>query len=80
MCGKSAEFKKRMRLQALGQARDIEVVEAIYRVTQSLVILFFNQKVVVRVVDSFNVQLQMFRMQPRRLEDRVRAEQQSSMA
>lgn len=46
-----------MRLQDLGQSDRVEVVEAIDRIAKSFVVLFFDQKTIVSLVDSFEVQL-----------------------
>ena len=35
----------------------VEVIKAIDRVTKSLVVLFFNEEVVISIVNGFNVEL-----------------------
>ena len=57
MGSKSSELKKFVLLKPPSKANVIEVVEAIDRVTECLVVLFFNKEVVVSIIYSFNVQL-----------------------
>ena len=45
-------------LETLGKGNVVEVVEAIYRVTEGLVVLFLNKERVVRLVDSSDVELE----------------------
>jgi hypothetical protein len=57
MSSKSSELEKRKRRQPLCQADVVEIVEAVDRITKGLIVLLLNQKVVVFIIDSFNVQL-----------------------
>jgi len=41
----------------LGNVNIVKVVEAVDRVTKSLVVLFFNEEVVISIVNGFNVEL-----------------------
>ena len=41
----------------MGEADVVEIIEAVDRITQCLVVLFLNEQIVVRVVDGFNVEL-----------------------
>ena len=45
-------------LETLGKGDVVEVVEAIYRVAEGLVVLFLNKERVVRLVDSSDVELE----------------------
>ena len=53
----SLELEELVLLQPLREVDVIEVVEAVYRVSQGLEVLFFDQKIVIRIVDGRNVQL-----------------------
>ena len=53
----SPELEKFVLLQPLRQADVVEVVEAVDRVPQGLVILLFDEKVVVDIVHRLDVQL-----------------------
>lgn len=57
MSSKSAEFKKLVFFQAFSKADVVEVVEAVDRITECVVIFFLNQEVVVCIIDSFNIEL-----------------------
>ena len=50
-------------LETLGKGNVVEVVEAIYRVTEGLVVLFLNKERVVRLVDSSDVELEIYKHQ-----------------
>ena len=63
MSGKSAELEKFVMLETLGKGNVVEVVEAIYRVTEGLVVLFLNKERVVRLVDSSDVELEIYKHQ-----------------
>lgn len=54
---KSSELKKLVFLEAFGETDVVEVVEAVDGIAEGLVILFLNQEVIVRIVDSFDVEL-----------------------
>ena len=60
MSGKSAELEKFVMLKTLGKGDVVEVVEAIYRVTKGLVILFLDEERVVCLVDSSDVKLEIY--------------------
>ena len=53
----SPELEELVLLQPLRKVDVIEVVEAVDRVSQGLEVLFFDQKIVIRIVDGRNVQL-----------------------
>ena len=53
----SAELEKRVLLKLARQLQVVEVVEAVDRVPQRLVVLLLDQEVIVCVVDRFDVQL-----------------------
>lgn len=57
MGGKSSELEQCVVLKLLGKADIVEVVEAVDRVTQSVVVFFFDQQSVVRVIDRLDVEL-----------------------
>ena len=57
MSSKSAELEKFVMLKTLGKGDVVEVVEAIYRVTKGLVVLFLNQQIIISFVDSGDVEL-----------------------
>lgn len=46
-----------MSFQFLGQADGVEVVKAVNRISQCVVVLLLNEQLVVRIVDSFDVEL-----------------------
>ena len=54
---KPTELEQLMLLKVPGKLDVVEVVEAVDRITESLVVLFLNKQVVVRIVDSLDVQL-----------------------
>ena len=47
-------------LETLGKGNVVEVVEAIYRVTKGLVVLFLDKERVVCLVDSSDVKLEIY--------------------
>ena len=51
-----------MSLQLLGQTNVIEIVEAINRVTKSLIVFFFDEEIIISIVNGFNVELQVGRI------------------
>ena len=60
MSSKSAELEKFMMLETLGKSNVVEVVEAIYRVTECLVVLFLDKERVVCLVNSSDVKLEIY--------------------
>ncbi len=57
MGGESAEFKEFVFLQLLSKLDIVEVVEAIDRVAQCLVVFLLDEKFIVGNVDGFNIEL-----------------------
>ena len=57
MSGKSAELEKFVMLETLGKGNVVEVVEAVDRVAEGLIVFLLDQQVVVRIVDGLDVQL-----------------------
>lgn len=53
----SPELKQFVLFQALSKTDVVEVVEAIDGVAQRLVVLLLDEQIVVRVVDSFDIEL-----------------------
>ena len=60
MSSKSAELKKFVMLETLGKGDVVEVVEAIYRVTECLVVLLLDKERVVCLVNSSDVKLEIY--------------------
>ena len=58
MGSQPAELEKRVLLELARQLQVVEVVEAVDRVPQRLVVLLLNEQVVVGIVDGFDVELQ----------------------
>lgn len=57
MCSQSSEFEELVPFKSFGQADVVEVVKAINRVTKGVVILFFDQKVIVSIINSLDIEL-----------------------
>ena len=57
MSGQTTELQELVLLESPCQFQVVEVVKAVNRVSQGLVVLLFDQQVVVGVVDSFDVTL-----------------------
>ena len=57
MSSQSPKLKKWVLLELASKLHVVEVVEAVDRVPERLVVLFLDQKVVVRIVDRLNVEL-----------------------
>ncbi len=55
--GKSSEFQQFVLLQALREVDIVEVVEAVYRVSESLEVFLLDQEIIVRLIDSLNIEL-----------------------
>ena len=69
MSRKSSELKQLVLLQSLSEADIVEVIEAVYRVTKSLVVLLLDEQGVVRLVDGLDVQLQTMKSIPAHSEE-----------
>ncbi len=57
MSGKSSEFQQFVLLQALRKADIVEVVEAVYRVSEGLEVFLLDQEIIVSLIDSLNIEL-----------------------
>lgn len=57
MSGETSEFKKFMSLEVLRQPDVVEVIEAVDRVTQCLVVFFLNEQLIVGIVDGLDIEL-----------------------
>jgi len=57
MSGQPPEFKQLVLFQSLGEPDVVEIVEAIDRITESLVVLLLDQQIVVCIVDGLDVEL-----------------------
>ena len=55
---KPTELEQLMLLKVPGKLDVVEVVEAVDRITECLVVLLLDEQVVVRVVDGLDVQLE----------------------
>ena len=58
MGSQPAELEKRVLLELARQLQVVEVVEAVDRVPQRLVVLLLDEQVVVGIVDGLDVELQ----------------------
>ena len=54
---KPTELEQLMLLKVPGKLDVVEVVEAVDRITECLVVLLLDEQVVVRIVDSLDVEL-----------------------
>lgn len=57
MSGQTTELQELVLLESPCQFQVVEVVKAVNRVSQGLVVLLLDQEVVVGIIDSFNVTL-----------------------
>ena len=57
MSSKTAEFEQLVLFKLTGKLDVVEVVKAIDRIPQRLVVLFLDEQVVVRVIDRLDVEL-----------------------
>ena len=60
MSSEAAELEKFVMFETLGKRDVVEVVAAIYRITEGLVVLFFDKERVVCLVDSSDVKLEIY--------------------
>ena len=57
MSSKTAEFEQLVLFKLTGKLDVVEVVEAVDRVAQGLVVLLFNEQVVVGIVHCLDIEL-----------------------
>jgi hypothetical protein len=57
MGSQTPELQQLVLLQFLSKLNMVEVVEAVNRITQGLVVLFFNQEFIVGAVNGLDVEL-----------------------
>ena len=60
MGSQPAELEKRVLLELARQLQVVEVVEAVDRVPQRLVVLLLDEQVVVCIIDSLDVELEKY--------------------
>ena len=57
MSSKTAELKQLVLFKLTGKLDVVEVVKAVDRIPQRLVVLFLDEQIVVRIIDRLDVEL-----------------------